>query len=303
MNKDITIIVLSYNTREITNTCLQKIKQATKYCETVLHNKVYTIVVDNGSHDGSVTSIRKNHPFVKLIALKKNVGFGPGNNIAMKQAKTPYILLLNSDAFLEKDTLVKSVEYMNNHKKVDVLCPHLLHPDRSFQPVGGFIPTPFKTIRWILGFESLFIVNRFLKKVYMLHKSFYKKEHQLEWGSGAFLFLKSTVYKKTHGFDENIFLYMEDIEWCQRIKKCGFTIFYTPTIPVTHIAGASSTKAKQKENIQRNITGLLYFHKKHYPKTVNLIKRFLVAGISLRIMFFTLIGDIEQANLYRSLII
>src|SRR5258705_10417374 len=102
---DLSVIVLSYNTKEITNQCLIRLQLSVNSYQAKFKNKVEVIVVDNASSDGSVEMIQKNHSWVELIASKENTGFSKGNNIGIKRAKGEYILLLNSDALIEEDTL------------------------------------------------------------------------------------------------------------------------------------------------------------------------------------------------------
>lgn len=287
MLKDLTVIILSYNTKQVTKECLRRVYEAKRFSERTLNNRVKVIVVDNASQDSSTQMIRRKFPWVKLLAMKKNLGFSGGNNYAMRLAKTPFILLLNSDTFLEKETIAKALKFFESHRSCDVLSVALIYPDKGFQPSGGFLPTPFRTILWFLGLESIPFAKKVIQPIYIYERSFFGKERCLEWASGAFFLLRREVYKKTKGFDENFFMYLEDVEWCKRIKDWGLKIYYTPEITVVHLGGSSAPKLSRWKLLERQFQGLLYFHKIHYPKTYFLIKAFGVLGFFLRLIFFS----------------
>ena len=121
MSLDLSVVILSYNTKEITNKCLNRLQISVDSCQKRLKNKIDIIVLDNASSDGSPDVIRKDYPGVKLIVSKINTGFSKGNNIVMKKIKTPYILLLNSDVYLEEDSLYKALAYFRVNKNCDGL--------------------------------------------------------------------------------------------------------------------------------------------------------------------------------------
>ncbi|KKR11432.1 MAG: Glycosyltransferase [Candidatus Woesebacteria bacterium GW2011_GWA1_39_21b] len=270
---------------------------AKEFCEEKLKNKVKVTAIDNASLDGSTDMIEKKYPWVNLIRSKTNLGFAKGNNLGMSGVKTPYILLLNSDVFLGKDTLIKALNYFYKNKSCDILSVRFRYPDGRFQPSGGYSPTPLKTFAWMMGIDSVPYIRKILKPIHIWDESFYKNERILEWASGAFFLLKRDVYEKTGGFDENMFLYMEDIEWCKRIKDKGFRICFTPEIAVVHLAGASS-KNNIKNQLMSQMRGLLFFHKKHYPDKLKFTRLAIRIGLLLRYILFKIIGKTEVSGAY-----
>ncbi|OGM63143.1 hypothetical protein A3A52_03525 [Candidatus Woesebacteria bacterium RIFCSPLOWO2_01_FULL_39_14] len=332
-SKDLDIVILSYNTKAITDKCLAGVLVAKEFCEEKLKNKVKVTAIDNASLDGSTDMIEKKYPWVNLIRSKTNLGFAKGNNLGMSGVKTPYILLLNSDVFLGKDTLIKALNYFYKNKSCDILSVRFRYPDGRFQPSGGYSPTPLKTFAWMMGIDSVPYIRKILKPIHIWDESFYssfektppfqggdesnlicrpllevkpallarggrhKNERILEWASGAFFLLKRDVYEKTGGFDENMFLYMEDIEWCKRIKDKGFRICFTPEIAVVHLAGASS-KNNIKNQLMSQMRGLLFFHKKHYPDKLKFTRLAIRIGLLLRYILFKIIGKTEVSGAY-----
>lgn len=297
MSQNLSIILVSYNTKDITAECLSKIAVSIKHSEDTLNNKIEVIVVDNDSKDGSIDMIKNLFPWVKLIETGLNPGFGAGNNIGMKVAQYPLFLLLNTDAYIKKDTLVKAVRYFDQHPEVDVLGPLLNYADDTLQPNAGFLPTPFKTTFWLSGFESLPGIKSKFPSVHKRNSDFYAFDHPVEWVMGAFFMLKKAVFEQTSGFDENIFMYMEEVEWCMRIKQKGFKIFYTPSFSVVHLGGASSG-GNISVPLFREMEGLIYVYKKHYPSWVTYLKILIMLGCLLRIVAFTLIGKIDRVRAY-----
>ncbi|KKQ42999.1 MAG: Glycosyltransferase [Microgenomates group bacterium GW2011_GWC1_37_8] len=297
-NKDLTVIILSHNTKNITDECLKRVKVASEYCEKVLKNRVETIVVDNASIDKSTDLIRAKYPWVNLLAQKENVGFAKGNNIGASFAKGEFILLLNSDAFLEKDTLSKAIQYLSSRPLCEVLQIKFKNADGSFQPVGGYLPTPIKTIFWLLGFENLPLIKNIIHPIYIYNRKYFEKERRLEWSSAAFFLMRKKVYDVTHGFDERYFLYMEDVDLCKKIRNKGFQIIYTPDISIVHLSGASSKKEEEKNKLKHQLKGLLLYHKIHYPKSFALIKRIVIFGVFIRTLFYLIIGNIKIAKSY-----
>ncbi len=300
MKNDCTIIILSFNVKDITDKCIRDAKAAMHFSQKRIKNRIVIIVVDNGSSDGTVEMVKKKYKDVILVALRKNMGVAYGYNAGMKRAKTPYILLINSDTLLKTSTLVDSLLYMNMHVKCDVATGIVISPNEKFRGIGGYLPTPFKTVRWLLGFENLPFFSQFMKRIYADKKDF-TKEQQIEWIPTCFFFLKKEVFKKTHGHDEKMFLYMEDLEWCKRIYDKKMKIYYAPSIQATHLGGASTSKKTDVSYLfllQRNVDGLVYFHKKHYPKTVWLIKIFLKFGCKIRGLFYTMTNNKTKAFAY-----
>lgn len=301
INLDCTIVIVSFNSRDLTDTCLTKAEKAAAYSHTTLHNNTEIIVVDNASTDGTVEMIRKKHPSIHLLPQKENLRFGKGNNIAFAKAKTPFIIMLNSDAFLEEETLAKLLTHMKENPNYDALCCQLIFPDGSFQRTGGYLPTPLKTVLWSFGIDSIPLLTKMLHPIYNRNQSFYTKDRKIGWCQGSFMLFKQEVYKKTGGFDEKIYFYMEDIEWCKRIKDAGYHLYFTPTISLIHLAGGSSKNLLQLERLKNGCKGMLYFMSKHYPRSQNIIKECITLGMFLRMFFYFMIGQQKNAVIYKEL--
>lgn len=297
MNQNLSVIYVSYNTKDITLESLSYLKKSIAFAQAKLNNQIEVILVDNDSQDGSVEAVKKDFPWVKVIETHQNKGYGVGNNIGMKEAKHPYILLLNTDAYVKEETLFDSLSYMDSHPEIDVLGPKLMFKDHSFQPNAGFLPSPFATAIWLLGFEAIPGMKSVFPSVHKRNRDFYKSAQKVDWVMGAFFLLKKEVFEKTHGFDEKIFMYMEEVEWCMRIKKAGYAVFYTPNISLVHLGGASSG-GDISVPLFREMEGLIYVYKKHYPALLWFLKLLIVLGCLMRIVAFTLLGKTNRVQAY-----
>ncbi len=300
-NYDCSIIILSYNTKDVTDKCLSCLKKAINYSNRTLNNKVETIVVENGSVDGSLEMIKRKYGWVKLINPKANMGFAMGNNLGMSKAKYDFLLLINSDTFLEKQTIVESLRYFMKRTDCSLLGCRLKYGDGRFQPSGGYLPTPLNTILWMFGIDRLPLIKNWLRPVHPKEPAFFSHDRFLEWVMGAFLFMRRDVFKKTGGFDNNFFMYMEEVEWCYRMKSMGIKICYAPDFYVTHLDKASSN-FDVRGPLTKEIQGLLYFHKLHYKSTYFLIKPVIYTGCLLRYMTHILTGNDYLAQTYKEII-
>lgn len=295
---DLSVIILSYNTKDITDECLSRLHQSVISCQKKHQNEIEVIVLDNASSDGSAQMIAKKHPWVTLIESKTNTGFSRGNNMAFSLSKFPIVLFLNSDVYVEQDSLAKALEYFKN-PNCDVLGPKLVFGDGSFQPSAGNLPTPLNTIFWILGVSLIPGIREFTNPFHPNYQSFFASPTVVPcgWISGAFLMIKRSVFEKVGGFDEKIFMYLEEVELCKKVKDAGFRVWYTPQIKVTHLHGASS-RFDPTQAFVRELKGLKVYFEKYYPGVYPIVKVFLILGLILRVIAFSLLGKTKRARAY-----
>jgi GT2 family glycosyltransferase len=260
---DISIIIVSYNTREMTLDCLRSLyaNMGALSCEVFL--------VDNASADGSVDAIRSAFPTVNIIANARNVGFGAANNQAMATAKGRYFLLLNSDAFLKPVALPQLYHNLESNPATGVVGPRLLNADGSLQISCFRYPSPTRAWLENLGISSLF---RSHPKIGDYRRWPHDTERAVDWVIGACLLVRRKVYEKVGGFDERFFMYAEETDWQARIRDAGWTIAFTPTAEVTHLGGASGKEQPVKINEHffksldryeckhHGMTGLIFLH-------------------------------------------
>jgi len=296
-NLNLSIVILSFNTKDITLRCLDKLRISKEYCEKKLNNKVNVIVIDNGSMDNSAQEIKTKYKWVKLLALTENTGFSKGNNIGMSKTKDPFILLLNSDVYLNEESLYKTLAYFRVNLNCDVIGARLNYSDGRLQPSAGNLPSFLNLISWIFSLGFIPFVNKIVPPFHPRNKGYFSKAHKVGWVMGAFFAIRRKVFNSTLGFDENLFMHMEEVEWCKRIKDNKFKVWFVPQIEVVHLHGAS-TNFDLSPSFLNELKGIKYYLKKHYSLYYLLIKIFLLAGLLLRVVIFSLLKKFQRAKIY-----
>lgn len=267
----LSIIIVSFNTKDITKKCLFYLKNNFKFYP--LNYEV--IVVDNGSKDGSVdmlNKIKSSWNNLKIIISKENLGFGKGNNLGLKYAKGKYILYLNSDAFIKNIDFNDLIYLMEKYDDIGALTVKVILPNGQIDPAShrGF-PNLWRSFTYFSGLEKFFYKIPFLNKIfggYHLAHLNLDKIHEIESPTGAFLLTRKKILDKIRGFDEDYFAYGEDIEMAWQIKKLGYKIIYYPLWEVLHIKSMSGLKKNDKK-IRKKTSFYFYdsmkiFYKKHY---------------------------------------
>ena len=213
----ISVVVVSFNTKELLRTCLGSLGR-------YLPSEAEVIVVDNASEDGSAKMVRERFPEIQLVRLEKNIGFGSANNVGMRLAKGDIFWLLNSDT-----------EVLSSPKPV---LKFMKDFDASL--VGVRLVNSWGEVQKYIcgGFHNLLSP---IMKFWPFRLAPWNEECPLEvdWVSAASLFLKRKVFEETQGFDEEYFMYFEDQDLCFRAKKVGFRVYYYPDYEVRHLEGKS----------------------------------------------------------------
>ncbi len=222
-------------------------------------------VVDNASKDNSVQLIKKAYPKITLIENKINVGFGRANNQVLGMLKGEYVLLLNTDAFVQADTVSKTLHYMQAHPKCGVLGAKLLGRDGELQPSCRYFPTPFNIFATRLG------LNRWLPGVKLVDNVNWDpaRTQACDWVPGCYYLVRKQVIDQVGLFDPLYFLYCEEVDHCYAAKKAGWEVAYFADTSVVHIGGESAKsdntieQKSRQVNLLRIESELLYFRKNH----------------------------------------
>lgn len=246
----LSVIVLSYNTKDLLEKCLKSLdggREGVEGCE--------VIVVDNGSTDGSQEMVRKSIKSItslKLIENKENLGYAKGNNVGLAQAMGKYILFLNSDTEVFPGSLNEAVDFMESNSQTGALTAKTLLADGKMDPDchRGF-PTPWASITYFLGLEKLFPKSRLFGQYHKFYLDL-NINHEIDAGAGAFMLIPRKVIDKIGAWDESYFFYGEDLDFCYRIKKDGFKVMYFAKPLLKHYKGASSGLRKESKDIANN---------------------------------------------------
>lgn len=234
---NLSIIIVNFNTGKFLGKCLKSVSAACKDldCE--------VFVVDNASTDGSekvVTKFRQ----ATLIKNDKNLGFSKANNIAIKRVKGKYVLLLNPDTEVQKDTFVQMIEFMNAYPKVGAATCKVLLPSGEIDWAShrGF-PTPWNAFSYFSRLSKIFPKSKLFSGYHQTYKDL-SKPHEIDSPSGAFYLVRRDVVNKVGLLDKDYFMYGEDLDWSWRIKSAGYKIYYNPSTQILHHKGIASGIAK-----------------------------------------------------------
>ncbi|MFD0869516.1 glycosyltransferase family 2 protein [Paenibacillus residui] len=287
---DLSIIILNYNTCELTLKALRSVYASrTGY-------QFEVILIDNASSDSSVEKIREEFPQVQLIENQENVGFAIANNQGMRIAAGRYILLLNSDTIVQTDTLEIMVRFMDEHPDVGASGCKVILPDGSLDKAcrRGF-PTLSASFYYAFGISKLFPhVPRFNQ--YQLGYLNPDEEYPVDCLVGAFMLVRRKAIDEVGLLDEQFFMYGEDVDWCYRIKQAGWTNYYYPKTHIIHYKGASSRKRPLKIVYEFH-RAMYLFHRKHFRSRYSLPTNLLVyGGIGLKLAFAVLKNGLVRAR-------
>jgi hypothetical protein len=266
------IVIVSFNTKDVLRDCLESLKKVEREID------FEVIVSDNGSTDGTVEMIKKSFKQEKLLENKKNLGFSKGNNAARKVVKGKYILFLNSDTVVPKNTLSKCVEYLENNEDVGAMtCKIVLPNGKLDRDTRRSFPTPFVALTHFSGLDRLFPKSKLLGKYWYSYMD-ENIEHEVDVIQGAFHLTRKEILDKANWFDEDYFLDGEDIDLCFRIKELGYKIMYYPKVKIVHVKKASKKKSKSSLRVTSGVRAMEIFYRKrlwsNYPIYINYLVLF-----------------------------
>lgn len=248
---EISVIIISYNTLQLTKDCITSIFESLQGSNRTLE----VIVVDNNSTDGSIEELhrlQKLYPQIRIIANNQNAGFGAANNqgVAIAQAKT--ILLLNSDTIVLNSAIEKLYHAFQTNSYA-CMGAKLFNQDMSEQPSAGVFFHPLAVFAFLfLKGDAIGLTRRSPNQI-----------TATDWVSGACIMTTKKVYQELGGFDEQIFMYMEEVDLLYRAHQKGYTTGFTPDARFIHLGSGSSSKSYPILQVYR---GLWYFYQKHYSK-------------------------------------
>lgn len=248
MAKKISIVIVSYNVRTYLDMCLASVHEA---LQTVGDAEV--IVVDNASQDDTMTVLPPKYPWVDFVFNEENVGFARANNQAIRQSSGQYVLLLNPDTVVAKQTLKESLAFMDAHPQAGGAGVMMHNEDGTLAPESRrAIPTPWVSALKMLGFT---------RRYYMSHLP-WDSPGRIEVISGAFCLLRRKALDEVGLLDEDFFMYGEDIDLSFRLLKGGWENWYLP-FPITHFKGKSTRKSDYRY-VHVFYQAMLIFFRKHY---------------------------------------
>ncbi|MDQ3008143.1 MAG: glycosyltransferase family 2 protein [bacterium] len=263
---DLTIIILNYNAQYWLKKTLKSLVE--QYLNST-RKKVQVVVVDNNSQDGSAEIVAKEFKLVKLYTLDKNNGFAAGNNVALADVTSKYVMLLNSDMELTPaSNLDHLIEYLDANLKTAVITPKITLFDGSLDPAcHRGEPTPWASLTYFIGLEKLFPKIKLFSQYHQSYKSL-STTHEIDACSGAAMMVRVSDIKKVGVLDEQFFMYAEDLDWCRRFRLAGKKITFYPAVVIIHHkykSGLSSlSKQTARKTQQHFYDTMLQYYDKHY---------------------------------------
>jgi N-acetylglucosaminyl-diphospho-decaprenol L-rhamnosyltransferase len=248
----VAVVVVSYNTRECLRACLATV---------VAESPAEVVVVDNGSADGSVETVRREFPTARVIEDGSNPGYGAASNQGVAACDAPYVLLLNSDTLLRDGTLEALREYMDQHPRAALAGPRLVHADGSAHrscyafPSTTFLILEHSPLRRVAGWIPP------MRRRYFIDWS-PAEARAVPWVHGAALMLRRSAFEAVGGFDPSFHMYYEEVDLAYRLAAAGWETHFAPVAEVTHVGGASTSRAPAAMK-ERNFRSLILFGATH----------------------------------------
>jgi hypothetical protein len=268
---DLSVIIVSYNTRERLRACLATLEQSVGVPE------METFVVDNASTDGSAAMVQAGFPRVKLIRSPRNGGYAYANNLALHQSSGRSVLLLNPDTELGPTALSEMLAYLHAHPEAAAVGPKLVRADGSLDlACRRSFPTPEIAFYRICGLSRLFPGSRRFGR-YNLTYLDPDVETEVDALTGAFMLLRREAIEQVGLLDEQFFMYGEDLDWAYRLKEHGWQIRYNPTVTVLHHKGESSRQSAAHATVAF-YRAMHLFYAKHYRARTGFILDWLILG-------------------------
>jgi len=278
---DLSIIIVNYNVKEFLQNLLHSIEKASSNITKEI------IIVDNASDDGSAELIKEKFPAVRLIENKTNYGFGKANNQALKISQGEFVLLINPDTIVSEDTFKELIKFLKSKPEAGLAGCKILNADGTLQlACRRSFPGPWTSFCKVTGLSNLFPNSRIFAR-YNLTYLDENQTYEVDAISGSFMMMRREVYEKVGGFDEQFFMYGEDLDICYRIQEAGYKVFYVHSTQLIHYKGESTRRSSIDE------TKLFYdamnlFVRKHLSSS-------LLVGVILRIAimfrkFFAFVG-------------
>ena len=272
------VIIVAYNSCDFIPACLKSVRDACAGLDTEI------IVLDNGSKEPILPEIKNFFPEVTWIDSKENLGFGKGCNLAEKHATKPYLFFINPDTIVSRDSFTKVLEFMESHPESGTVGCRILNEDGSIQwACRRSFPTPISAVSKTIGLAALFPKSKLLASYNMTYAD-PDEVTEVDAISGSFFCIRRDVYEKLKGFDEDFFMYGEDLDLCFRTKQMGLKNYYTPSTNILHFKG-QSCRTRRWDSYLDFYKAMLIFVKKH--KDLYFVPNFLV---SFGILFAAFVG-------------
>lgn len=264
----LSVLIVNFNGKDFLGSCIDSIRKHV----TVPYE---IIVVDNASHDGSVGYLKQNYPAVRVVVSPVNSGFTGGNNLAAKNARGRYFLLLNNDTII-CSTVDPLIDLMESNTEVGVLGCRLFYCDGRQQESVGYLPSVLSLVLSWTPLAQLFPRSAMFRRTVHADSALYGQPYsEVEWVSGAFLLTRANLWHQLRGLDEHYFMYMEDTDYCHRVGDEGYKVVYSTASKVIHFEGAGRSWIGERAVLNSTNSYVVYIRKFHGTIAVILLRMLL----------------------------
>ncbi len=269
------VAIVSYRSRALLHACLQSL------LEYKPAGPMHVVVVDNDSRDGTAEMLGEDFPEVDSVVLSENRGFSAPTNIAIARGTAEYVLVLNPDTRMRPGVLDYLLDLMEDHPEVAISGCRLEREDGSFDHASRrSFPTPLGALGHFSGLGR----NRWAPSALGQYRAPGTESGPVDAVNGAFMLIRRAAIEKVGLFDEDYWLYMEDLDLCYRLAEAGWIIWYSPQVAITHVKGGSSGPNRLPRVNYAFHYGMYRFYRKHYaPKRSQLFNSLIYGGIALKL--------------------
>lgn len=271
---EITVIIVSWNTRALLAECLRSIERTTAGLT------VETIVYDNGSTDGSVEMVREDFPLTRLVANRENLGFSRANNEAMAISRGRYLLLLNSDAMLTPGALVALLTVAEAQPRAGIVGARLVNPDGTFQASHTPFPTLWREFLILSGLGRALRGRHFPSRGPEVERG----PQLVDYVEGACLLVRREALRSVGGLDDGYFMYAEEVDWCYTMRQAEWDTWYQPEAVVIHHGGASSRHRRTRREADLYRSRVRFFRKYYGDRAAEALKTLMYALTAVKIV-------------------
>lgn len=286
---NLSVIIVTYNPGHTILACLDSIPSEFE------GGSVEIVVVDNASNDGTVERISETYKHVKLVACADNRGYGVGNNRGFKLSIGEYVLILNPDVILRPTSLDTLGKVMRDNNEVGIAGPRTLDVHGNISLTARQEYTPMRLLAKYFGIDRVIpylvygkVGNRALRSNQLL---------SVDWLHGSALMIRRETYESLGGFDENFFLFMEDVDLCARARELGWRVVYLPSAEVEHIGSESVSRFHEARVRSYQISPLYYYRKRGAHTSVRILKTGFIAALLLKIAFRSLRNIVRRDDI------
>ena len=286
---DLSVIIVNYNTRDVTSKAVQSVLD---HCGGL---NLEVIVVDNDSSDDSVTALRTAFPEARILAAGHNGGYAWGNNIGIRQARGRYLLILNPDAQVYDGTLERAVSYLENNPDIGILGGHVSLENGAQQP------TLFRQVSLSSLFWNILVPNRIIRKTRMFGDQRYASRardtvQDVDVVAGCFMMVPRTIIDAVGVMNDRFFMYSEESEWCWRVRQAGLKVRYNPDIRLLHYGAVSTGQTSPWKSVEIAKGHILFLRFSRGPLIAWLGTGLMTIGDLLRGVWFLPVSLIKPRH-------